>query len=199
MAIMEIRPVGSHALLLEVDDVEAWRAAIAVGTLQADEIVPGARTILLDGLADPRATAAEIRAWPIPTTSTTKVKPRQIDIPIVYDGPDLDDVAALWHLTRSDAIATIAAIEFRVEFFGFAPGFAYLGGLPHHLAVPRHRTPRTKVPPGSVALADTYAGIYPNASPGGWRLIGHTDEVMFDVDRDPPALLGNGDRVRFVA
>ncbi len=153
--------------------------------MRADEIVPGARTILLDGLADPAATAADLRSWPEPNDSPVKIEPRQINISIRYDGDDLDDIAAMWRMTRSDAIATIGGIEFRVEFFGFAPGFAYMSGLPRALAVPRHTTPRPRVPAGSVALADTYAGIYPAASPGGWRLIGRTDEVMFDVDRNP--------------
>jgi KipI family sensor histidine kinase inhibitor len=199
MADVEIRPVGAHGLLLCVDDVDAWLAAITASTVRAAEVVPGARTILLDGLDDARATAAEISSWPPPEAAVERVETRQINIPIVYDGPDLDDVAALWHMTRPDTIATISAIEFRVRFFGFAPGFAYLAGLPAGLAVPRLATPRTRVPAGSVALADTYAGIYPDASPGGWRLIGRTAEVMFDLDRDPPAWLRPGDRVRFVA
>jgi KipI family sensor histidine kinase inhibitor len=95
-------------------------------------------------------------------------------------------------------VAAHTATTFRVGFCGFAPGFAYLTGLPAALAVPRHPTPRTKVPAGSVALADTYCGVYPTESPGGWQLIGRTDVVLFDVAATPPALLVPGVRVRFV-
>ena len=84
-----------------------------------------------------------------------------------------------------------------MAFCGFAPGFGYLTGLPDDLHVPRRATPRTRVPAGSVALAGPYAGVYPQASPGGWQLVGRTDAVLFDVDRDPPALLMPGTTVRF--
>jgi KipI family sensor histidine kinase inhibitor len=108
-------------------------------------------------------------------------------------------VAALWNVSEASAVERHRQTEFRVAFCGFAPGFAYMTGLPLELAVPRLDTPRTRVPPGSVALADTYCGIYPRPSPGGWLLIGRTDAVLFDPDRDPPALLTPGTRVRFVA
>ncbi len=197
MVIVNIRLVGAAALMIEVgeSDVEAWRSAVVASTIRVREIVPGARTLLLDGLADPKAAAAEIRTWRV-ETSAAKIEPRKVHIPVRYDGADLDAVSALWGMTTAEAITTISAIEFRVAFFGFAPGFAYLAGLPPELAVPRLTTPRTRVPSGSVALADTYAGIYPTASPGGWHLIGHTDVVMFDVDQDPPAHLRHGDLVR---
>jgi KipI family sensor histidine kinase inhibitor len=86
-----------------------------------------------------------------------------------------------------------------VAFCGFTPGWAYLSGLPEELTVPRLPTPRTKVPAGSLGLADRYAGIYPTASPGGWRLVGRTDVTLFDPERTPPALLVPGTRVRLFA
>jgi KipI family sensor histidine kinase inhibitor len=194
------RRVGGTALLLEVDDVPAWTAALIrrrdAGELIVDEIVPGARTVLLDGVAAPAVLAATIGTWPRPSSVPATIG-RVITIPTVYDGPDLDAVAERWRMTTDAAITMHGRIEFRVAFFGFAPGFAYLSGLPDALAVPRHATPRTRVPAGSVALADTYAAIYPGASPGGWQLIGHTADVLFDVERDPPAALAPGDRVRF--
>jgi KipI family sensor histidine kinase inhibitor len=119
-----------------------------------------------------------------------------VEIPVDYGGEDLTAVAAVWKLSEAEAIETVARTEFTVAFCGFTPGFAYLTGLPSELAVPRLDTPRAKVPAGSVALADCYAGIYPTASPGGWRLIGSTDAVLFDPDRSPPALLAPGTRVR---
>jgi KipI family sensor histidine kinase inhibitor len=195
-----VRRVGETALLIEVDDVAAWTASLTgrreAGEIVAEEIVPGARTVLLDGLADPAALAATIQNWPAPAP-VVATDGRVIEIPTVYNGPDLAAVAEKWGMTTAEAVDAHGGIEFRVAFFGFAPGFAYLSGMPPSLAVPRHGTPRTRVPVGSVALADTYAAVYPSASPGGWQLIGHTDAVLFDVDRVPPALLEPGDRVRF--
>jgi KipI family sensor histidine kinase inhibitor len=195
-----VRLVGSNALLLEVDDVAAWTAELSRRRgreFTAEEIVPGARTVLVDGVADPAALAALIEGWqpeppPVPASDG-----RLVEIPTIYDGPDLADVAVLWDSTIDDVIAVHRSTEFRVAFFGFAPGFAYLTGLPR--TVPRRDTPRTRVPAGSVGLADAYSAIYPSASPGGWQLIGHTAEVLFDVDRQPPARLAPGDRVRFTS
>lgn len=196
-----MRPVGNAALLLEVDDVPAWAADLtrrrAAGEFWADEIVPGARTVLLDGVADPGTLAAAIRTWPEPPR-VTAADGRLVEIPTVYDGPDLAAVADRWRMSVHEAISVHGGIEFQVAFFGFAPGFAYLSGLPDELAVPRRETPRTRVPAGSVALADTYTAIYPRTSPGGWQLVGRTAWVLFDADRDPPTLLAPGDRVRFV-
>ena len=200
LAGVEIRLVGADALLIEVADVESWRALLerrrAVGRLHAAEIVPGARTILLDGLKDRDGVVAFLKTCPQPAPMPP-ASGRLVEIPTVYDGPDLPAVADSWQMLPEQAIAGIEAIEFRVAFFGFSPGFAYLSGLPAGMAVPRHESPRPRVPAGSVALADTYAGIYPSASPGGWRLIGRTNALLFDVDADPPAMLTQGDRVRF--
>ena len=102
-------------------------------------------------------------------------------------------------MSDDDVVAAHTGSPWTVAFGGFAPGFAYLVGGDGRLVVPRRETPRTSVPPGSVGLAGEFSGIYPRSSPGGWQLIGRTDAVMFDVDRDPPALLAPGTRVRFVA
>jgi KipI family sensor histidine kinase inhibitor len=190
--------VGRDALLLDCADgreVEAWRAELwrrrSAGELTAAEIVPGARTVLLDGVDD--ASADLIASWAPPPPAAISDGPL-VRIPVVYDGPDLDDVADIWSLDRAAAVHRIAGAELRVAFCGFAPGFAYLTGL--GADVPRLDTPRPAVPPGSVGLAGPYAGIYPSASPGGWRLVGRTDVPLFDVTRDPPALLAPGTRVR---
>ncbi len=114
---------------------------------------------------------------------------------MVYGGSDLPFVAARWGVSVEAAVRRLASTEFTVAFCGFAPGFAYLSGLPDGLAVPRLSTPRSKVPAGSVALAGEYAGIYPTASPGGWRIVGRTDARLFDIERDPPALLTPGTHV----
>jgi KipI family sensor histidine kinase inhibitor len=198
---MRVRPVGADALLLEVDDpagwfTELWRRREA-GELAAAEIVPGARTVLLDGVVDPEAASEAIRAWrPTPpgddrTTATVK-------IPVEFSGEDLPAVARHWNTSDQGVVQRLLKAELRVAFCGFSPGWAYLSGLPAEWAVPRLETPRPRVPAGSVALADSYAGIYPTASPGGWRLVGYTDISLFNPDRTPPALLTPGTQVRFV-
>ncbi len=124
---------------------------------------------------------------------------RLVEITVVYDGADLAEVARLTGLTVDEVVARHAAARYRVAFGGFMPGFAYLIGLDPALVVPRLATPRTHVPAGAVAIAGEYAAVYPRATPGGWRLLGRTDAVMFDPAQDDrPALLGPGDEVRFV-
>lgn len=200
---MRVLPVGEQALLVEVasgEEAQAVHAELlrrrAAGTMTVREIVPAARTVLLDGLEDPVRLAERLASWEIPP-----VAPRAeeaIEIPVRYDGPDLDDVAALWGVGRDEVALIHAAAEFRVAFCGFAPGFGYLTGLPGRYDVPRRATPRTAVPAGSVALAGPYTGVYPRSSPGGWQLIGSTDSVLWDHARVPAALLSPGARVRFV-
>jgi KipI family sensor histidine kinase inhibitor len=198
---MRVRAVGADALLLEVDDPEAWYAELTyrreTGELGVVEIVPGARTVLLDGLADAAATTEIVRTW-TPTPSAQPAPGPLVRIPVTFDGEDLPAVADLWATDPAGVIERLLATPLHVAFCGFTPGWAYLAGLPEELAVPRLETPRPRVPAGSVALADRYAGIYPNASPGGWRLVGRTDVVLFDPDQKPPALLAPGTRVRFV-
>jgi KipI family sensor histidine kinase inhibitor len=200
---MRVLPVGDDALLVEVssgEQAQALHAELlrrrAEGLLMAREIVPAARTVLLDGLADPARLAAELAAAEVPAAAPPA---RQaVRIPVRYDGPDLAEVAAHWGVAEADVPRIHAAAEFRVAFCGFAPGFGYLTGLPERYAVPRRATPRTAVPAGSVALAGPYTGVYPRSSPGGWQLIGTTDIVLWDHTRVPAALLSPGTRVRFV-
>ncbi|MFJ6196815.1 allophanate hydrolase subunit 1 [Micromonospora sp. NPDC092111] len=200
---MRIRPVGRHALLLDCDDpgqVEAWRAELwrrrEAGELTAHEIVPAAATVLLDGVPDPASAADRIAGWtPRPAAATTA---GDVEVPTVYDGEDLPRVADHWRVTVPQVVDRLRRTEFRVAFCGFAPGFAYLTGLPPECAVPRLPSPRPRVPAGSVALAGPYAGIYPTASPGGWLLVGRTTLSLFDVSADPPATLTPGTRVRLV-
>ncbi|AIR97155.1 5-oxoprolinase subunit B family protein [Streptomyces glaucescens] len=200
---MRVLPVGDTALLVEVasgEEAQALHAELvrrrAEGSLTVREIVPAARTVLLDGLANPGGVAAGLRAAevpPAPPQPETVVR-----IPVRYDGPDLADVAAHWGVSPHDVARIHAGTEFRVAFCGFAPGFGYLTGLPPRYHVPRRATPRTAVPAGAVALAGPYTGVYPRSSPGGWQLIGRTDAVLWDHTRVPAALLAPGTRVRFV-
>lgn len=118
-------------------------------------------------------------------------------IPVVYDGADLDDVAAHLGLTTERVIELHTRPIYRVFLVGFVPGWAYLGPLPDELTLPRRATPRTHVPAGSVAMAGQQTGIYPLDSPGGWNLIGRTSVKLFFPDSDPPSLFRAGDRVKF--
>jgi KipI family sensor histidine kinase inhibitor len=206
------RVVGRSAVLLEVtgedaatdphERVAAWYAALCrrreENTLTAVDIVPAARTVLIDGVPDPAALATDLGRTPPPEPLPNEQGPL-VQVPTVYDGLDLDDVAERWNTSRAGVVGRHTSIEFRVAFCGFAPGFAYLTGLPPDLRVPRLDEPRVSVPAGSVALADEYAAVYPAASPGGWRLLGHTDLVLFDLATDPPSTLRPGTRVRFSA
>ncbi len=128
-------------------------------------------------------------------------EPRQVEIPVCYGGdfgPDLRDVAELHGLTIDRAIELHAATSYIVYFLGFAPGFAYLGEVPEELATPRLPSPRRSVPVGSVGIAGRQTGVYPIATPGGWRLLGRTPAKMFQPDRAEMSLLAIGDHVRFV-
>ncbi|MFF3403751.1 5-oxoprolinase subunit PxpB [Streptomyces sp. NPDC002659] len=201
---MRALPVGDRALLVELadgDEAAALHAELlrrrASGSLPPiREIVPAARTVLLDGLDRPGHFARELLEWEIPALHA-RVQDA-IEVPVRYDGPDLADVAALWQVTEEEVVRIHSATEFRVAFCGFAPGFGYLTGLPQQYAVPRRATPRTSVPAGALALAGPYTGVYPRSSPGGWQLIGTTDAVLWDPAREPAALLSPGTRVRFV-
>ncbi|MBT2492193.1 allophanate hydrolase subunit 1 [Streptomyces sp. ISL-96] len=201
---MRALPAGDRALLVELgsgEEVEALHAELlrrrAAGTLPAvREIVPAARTVLLDGLDDPGRFAEHLAGWEIPPLSPGVQ--RAIEIPVRYDGPDLAAVAELWGVPRGEVGRIHSGTGFRVAFCGFAPGFGYLTGLAERYAVPRRATPRTAVPAGAVALAGAYTGVYPRSSPGGWQLIGSTRAVLWDHARVPAALLTPGARVRFV-
>ncbi len=123
---------------------------------------------------------------------------RTVELRVSYDGPDLESVARHTGLDVEQVVRLHRDCEFVVAFCGFAPGFAYLSGLPEELHVPRLDEPRSKVPTGSVGLAGAFTGVYPRSSPGGWQLIARTEERLWDVGREPPALLVPGTRVRFV-
>jgi KipI family sensor histidine kinase inhibitor len=123
---------------------------------------------------------------------------RLVEIPVRYDGPDLDDVASHCGLSAAEVIARHTAPEYLTYFLGFSPGFPYLGGMDPLISMPRLSTPRTEVPGGSVGIAGGQTGVYPLSSPGGWRLIGRTELRLFDPAREPASLVRMGDRVRFV-
>lgn len=197
---------GDQALLLQFDnttDVLAWAAALREAALPGVlDIVPASRTVLLK-LDSPRQQAAvrrrlrtlRVDAGMVPTAPA--VEPMVIDV--VYDGADLAEVADRTGLTTAQVINAHTATPWQVGFGGFAPGFAYLVGGDPRLSVSRRSEPRSSVPAGAVGLAGEFTGIYPRRSPGGWQLIGHTDVVLWDIDRPDPALLTPGMWVRFRA
>ena len=201
---------GEHAVLVEVgglDQVvsfdsavrEAVRAGIP-GFTDVVDIIPAATTVLV--VVGNKAGMAELHQAlaTLPAAAAEEVAGGQqvIEIPVRYDGADLADVAELTGLSVDGVIAAHTGTDWRVAFGGFAPGFAYLSWGDPRLAVPRRKEPRTAVPSGAVALAGEFSAVYPRSTPGGWQLIGRTDVVIFDIERDPPALLQPGAVVRFV-
>ena len=199
---MRILPMGPTAVLVE--ELPAPPASVATALAERRlpgvvDIVPAASTVLVtverSGALEAVVAALEGGIDAAGSEGGGAV----VEIPVVYDGDDLDDVAALTGLTVDAVIRLHAGASYRVAFCGFAPGFAYLEGVPTELHLPRRATPRTRVPAGSVAIAATYSAVYPTSSPGGWHLLGRTDTVLFDVDIDPPALLRPGVGARFVA
>ncbi|GAA4789933.1 hypothetical protein GCM10023329_46950 [Streptomyces sanyensis] len=201
---VRVLPVGSRALLVELgggEETAAFHAEVlrrrAAGLLPGvGEVVPAARTVLLDGVDDPSVLAREIPRWEY--THGDAAAAGEVVVPVRYDGPDLPEVADLWGVSVREAARIHASAAYRVAFCGFAPGFGYLTGLPGAYAVPRRSAPRTAVPAGALALAGGYTGIYPRPSPGGWQLIGTTTALLWDPSRQPAALLSPGTRVRFV-
>lgn len=204
---MTVLPYGDRALLVQLGGTEAvlgyldaLRAVPPAGVL---DLVPAAETVLVvaEPATDLRALRAELLAVSVSPDGRAagRAAPDDVvEIPVVYDGEDLAEVATLTGLSERDVVAAHTGQTWRVAFGGFAPGFAYLVGEDERLAVPRRTSARTVVPAGAVGLAGSYSGIYPRPSPGGWQLIGTTHAPVWDLDRDPPALLRPGGRVRFV-
>lgn len=192
--------VGPRALLVEVAGAEEARLLadwVRASGVTCDDVVPAARTVLLDGVADLEQARSLLQRWSL--DDVPAATGALVHIPVHYDGVDLERVADLWEVSVDEVVARHTRHEFVSSFTGFAPGFAYLSGLPPAWAVGRLETPRSLVPAGSVALADAWCGIYPGASPGGWLLLGRTDVVLWDLERPGgPALLPPGTRVRFV-
>jgi KipI family sensor histidine kinase inhibitor len=197
---------GDQALLLQFDstpDVLAWTAALREAALPGVlDIVPASRTVLLklDGPRQQSAIRRRLRTLQVvPDEPLTAAPDETTVIDVVYDGADLAEVADHTGLTTAQVINAHMATPWRVGFCGFAPGFAYLIGGDPRLVVPRRSEPRPSVPAGAVGLAGDFTGIYPRRSPGGWQLIGHTDAVLWDIDRPDPALLTPGMWVQFRA
>jgi inhibitor of KinA len=210
---MRVVDASDRSLLLVFDDrislAAHWdvlRLTPRLGSVRGvTNVHPAYASILID--FDPRKirhrdierVATELFAQ---AASAPLPEPRTVEIPVAYggaNGPDLDAVAELTGHTPDEVVAMHSGAEYLVYFLGFSPGFPYLGGLPESIAAPRLETPRRRVPAGSVAIGGQQTGVYPIASPGGWRIIGRTPLRLFDPGADPPVLLRMGDHVRFVA
>ncbi|MET8773766.1 allophanate hydrolase subunit 1 [Nocardia sp. NPDC004654] len=210
-----IRAAGDRALLVTPD--EPARAAGLADALRVSapkgvqDVLPAAETVLVT-LASADAAesvrreicamleslqqqddSADVSRGTLPHN----VSPEPLVVPVRYDGTDLADVAELLDMTEDEVIAAHTGTVWRCAFVGFAPGFGYLESPDGRLTVPRRDTARTSIPAGAVALAGGFSAVYPRSTPGGWRLIGRTDLTMWDVDRDPPALIRAGGLVRF--
>ncbi len=218
MSEPRILPFGDAALLVELDTATsiaaARRARAVAAAIEAvrerepaiDVPVATAASVLVpfdpERLDEASARAVVVGALhaladPVPEPGA----PTLHELTVRYggdDGPDLEGVAAELGLRPTDIVELHAGTTYEVLFLGFAPGFAYLGEVHARLIVPRLATPRVRVPKGSVAIAGPMTAVYPQVSPGGWRILGRTDTVMFDPRAAPPARLRPGDRVRFV-
>jgi 5-oxoprolinase (ATP-hydrolysing) subunit B len=210
---VEFRPASDRSLLVSFGDsisLEFHREVVcllsALGARPPGvlNLHPAFSSVLID--FDPRRYEHRqieqlVRARLAESGSMAAEPAHTIEIPVFYGGdagPDLEDVARHTGLTPRDVIRLHSAADYLVYFLGFSPGFPYLGGLPPELATPRLPSPRRSVPAGSVAIGGSQTGIYPSASPGGWRIIGHTQISLFDAAAVPPALLRPGDHIRFL-
>jgi KipI family sensor histidine kinase inhibitor len=201
--VLAVRPAGERAVVLDCGPEAAGTAASVrelaarVGVTLAD-VVPGAATVLVIA-ANPPDLQRFLSSLPELASPRTATGPDTIvEIRTRYDGPDLQEVAAATGLDALEVVRRHSSAIYVAGFTGFAPGFAYLTGLDPRLRLPRRDSPRSSVPPGSVAIADTYTAVYPRASPGGWHLLGSTEAVLFDASRERPALIAPGSRVRFI-
>ncbi len=209
----QIRIAGDRGLLVEYGDiidpvvnkkVRSMAALLEIEPIQGVlEIAPTYHSLLI--IYDPvRTTPPEIQtslaAMEDKLSQITIPPPDTVEIPVCYGGeygPDIDFVAQNHHLTTAEVIELHSRQKYLIYTLGFAPGFPFLGGLPEKLHTPRLKTPRILVPAGSVGVANNQTGIYPVASPGGWRLIGRTPLRLFAPEKSNPLLYKAGDYLKF--
>ena len=201
---LDIAQMGTHGLLLRTDTYVPAVLAATIRDLALDgvsDVVPAETTLLVR--CDHAAALQAVQHRLKELIESYEENPSQVDrepieIPVRYDGEDLAFVAEACSLSEEEVIRRHLGTTYVAAFCGFAPGFAYLSGLDYSLQLPRRNTPRTRVPAGTVAIAATYSAVYPQESPGGWHLIGSTSTELWDVARQPPALIDPGRQVRFV-
>jgi KipI family sensor histidine kinase inhibitor len=197
---MKTRFMGEGSLLVETADA-AQAQALRRNLVQRRipglrDLIPGSASLLI--VVDPVSTDLDALAASLPAvTDAVPEAVREHEFTVHYDGEDLLPVAKRLGLEPVELVRRHTAPVYSVAFLGFAPGFPYLTGLDASLRLPRLSQPRTRVPAGSVAMADEFTGIYPQATPGGWHVLGRCEAQLFDADRMEPALLAPGDQVRF--
>jgi KipI family sensor histidine kinase inhibitor len=206
---VRVQPLGDSAVLAELStrlDTAVNTRAIALAAAlkkRRDVRQAAAAHASVTVQFDPEQTSHDAMAAAIRRLATKRPpveEPGRLHrIPVVYDGPDVDDVCARLTITPQQLVALHSRPIYRVFLVGFVPGWAYLGPLPDELVLPRRAEPRTQVAAGSVAIAGQQTGIYPLTSPGGWHLVGRTSVRLFLPDSDPPSLFRTGDRVKFFA
>jgi 5-oxoprolinase (ATP-hydrolysing) subunit B len=200
-----LRRAGDQGWLVELGSGETGTLAAAIreqpwAELVAD-VVPAGATVLVTAVdmastETLKAGIGRLLDQPWSRLAVPRVG-RTIEIPVRYDGPDLAEVCSITGLSPAELARAHAGAKHVVSFFGFAPGFAYIDGCPDELALPRRATPRTRIEAGYVAIAGNQTVVYPGGTPGGWHLIGRTDQRLWDPDREPPNRLEVGDQVMF--
>lgn len=189
---MDVIPFGEDGWLIPTDDPIGLAALIDRTGL--DDVVPGQNHVLLRGPQERVAVAVAGLSRARPAGAERDIH----HLPAQWNGPDLEHVAESAGMSELAVIQALLDTTLTVAFCGFSPGFGYLTGLDQRLHIPRRDRPRPQIPAGSIAIAAGYCAVYPTSSPGGWHLIGRCEAVLFSPDREPPALLSPGDRVRFV-
>ncbi|MDY5785860.1 urea amidolyase family protein, partial [Corynebacterium sp.] len=201
----EIKRVGTRALIVDLPDLDAvmdWHSALSSDPLEHQtDVVAAARTVLVTFDSPTAATRAAERLRSFQPGRAERATPRDIEIEVLYDGADVEELAASLSMSRAELIEWHTSTTWAAAFGGFAPGFTYC--VPEDssraLDIPRRSSPRTEVPAGAVALAGDFSAVYPRVSPGGWQLIGTTRTPMWDSEATPPALVAPGDRVHYIA
>ena len=211
MAPIQYYPAGDMALVAEFgqqideqinDRVHAMARWIREKNIRGiSEVIPTFRSLLI--CYDPCKIAysrlvKKLQKWSCHESHDAASEKIIHRIPVCYDGPDLADMEQLTGLTREEIIAIHCSTDYKIHMMGFLPGFVYLGGLDPRICVPRLDTPRTKIEAGSVGIGGSQTGVYPVASPGGWRILGYTPVRFYDPDRTEPMLCKAGEYIRFV-
>ena len=203
---MRLLPAGRTAVLVELDDAgQRRRLHRALSDHPAEgtvDLVPAQTTVLVqvesaDLLPGAVAHVQDLLAGGLDAVEEGSREP--LPVPVRYDGLDMSDMADLLDMTTDELVKHHSDQLWTVEFAGFMPGFGYMSGVDWPYRIPRRSSPRTRIPPGSIALADGFTGAYPQASPGGWQIIGTTEMTLWDENADPPALLLPGAVIKFEA
>jgi len=204
IAGIEVVPMGSHSLHLRLEGFPNAAIAAALRDFNLDgvsDVIPAETTLLVrcEHESARRSAVAKLNEiLSVVDVNEQQAKREPLEIEVDYNGEDLEEVARACGMSVEEVIHRHLNSEFVAAFCGFAPGFAYLSGLDPLLHLPRRETPRTRVPAGSVSIAAMYSAVYPNPSPGGWHLLGTTEATLWNVERNPPALIEPGQQVRFV-